>query len=264
MQVFADDGTPVDVRVDGANGTPIVLLAGFPLTRALWKTQADALSATHRVLRPELRGIGSSSIPDGPYLMETLAADVATMLDALGIGQTAIAGHSMGGYVALAFARMFSERITHLALVCSRLGADTAERAAARRRTADRVEEADSTAPLVDEYLSPLVSGSDAADRNDIEAQVRQMADCIEPKGAAALLRGMALRASSEDIAADLDVPVAVVAGARDANVPLEEARTMAAAFPKGRLIVCERSGHLPMLEEPAAVGAALEALLSE
>src|SRR6185437_16035670 len=98
MQVFTDDGTRVDVRIDGANGAPIVLIAGFPLTREIWNAQADAVSRAHRAIRPELRGVGKSSVPDGPYLMEVLASDVATALDALGIERAAIAGHSLGGY----------------------------------------------------------------------------------------------------------------------------------------------------------------------
>ena len=65
-------------------------------------------------------------------------------------------------------------------------------------------------------------------------------------------------------IAADVDVPVAVIAGAYDAIVPVEEAAAIARAFPRGRLIVCETSGHVPMLEEPAKVTAALAALISE
>ncbi len=130
MQVFADDGARIDVRVDGTQRRArVVLIHGFPLTREIWDAQADALAQRYRVVRPDLRGTGKSSAPEGPYLMERLAADVAALLDALGIERVAIAGHSMGGYVALAFARMFTERVSRLALVCSRL----ARRHAGRR-----------------------------------------------------------------------------------------------------------------------------------
>lgn len=264
MQVFTDDGTRVDVRIDGANGTPIVLIAGFPLTREIWNAQVDALSRTHRAIRPELRGIGKSSAPDGPYLMEVLASDVATALDALGIERTAIAGHSLGGYVALAFARMFAERVTHLALISSRLAADTPERAAAREALAEGVESADDIGAVVESFVPALTAPQTAVERPDVVERVRAIAQSVEPKGAAALLRGMAQRSAADDIAPDLDVPVAVVAGARDATISLEEARAVAAAFPRGRLVVCERSGHLPMLEEPQRVTDALAALLSE
>jgi pimeloyl-ACP methyl ester carboxylesterase len=264
MQVFGDDGARLDVRVDGSRGTPIVLIAGFPLTRDVWNAQAQTLARTHRAILPDVRGTGNSSVTDGPYLMEALASDVAAELDALGIGRVAMAGHSLGGYVALAFARMFTERVSHLALVCSRLAADSAERARARRELADRTEQTGSMQSVVDAYVPLLAAPETPAERPEIVETVRAMADSIDPRGGAALLRGMAMRAPADDIAGDLDVPVLVVAGERDAVVPLEEARAVARTFPRGRLVVCARSGHLPMLEEPEKVGAALAALVSE
>ncbi|HKU81081.1 MAG TPA: alpha/beta hydrolase [Candidatus Tumulicola sp.] len=264
MQVFTDDGTCVDVRVDGANGVPIVLIAGFPLTREIWNAQSESLSHAHRAIRPELRGVGKSSVPDGPYLMEVLASDVATALDALGIERAAIAGHSLGGYVALAFARMYSERLTHLALVCSRLAADSPERAAQRAALADRLDADGTIDAAVAAFVPALAAERTARERPGVTERLREIAGTIDPKGAAALLRGMAMRPDAGDIAADLDVPVAVIAGAADVNLSLDEARGIAAAFPRGRLVVCEHSGHVPMLEEPQRVSDALAALLTE
>lgn len=264
MQVFGNDGARVDVRVDGSGGTAIVLIAGFPLARDIWDAQAETLARTHRTIRPDLRGMGKSSVPDGPYLMEVLAADVAAALDALGIERAAIAGHSLGGYVALAFARMFAERVSHLALVCSRLAADSPERVVARRELADRVERDGTVRALVDAYAPALTAPQSVRERPDVVARVREMAGRVDPKAAASMLRGMALRVGADDIAGDLDVPVAVIAGACDALIPMEEANAIARAFPRGRLIVCETSGHVPMLEEPAKVTAALAALISE
>lgn len=264
MQVFSDDGARIDVRIDGSNGDPIVLISGFPLTRDIWNLQAEALSRTHRTIRPDLRGTGKSSVPEGPYLMEVLASDVAVALDALGIERTAIAGHSLGGYVALAFARMFAERVSHLALVCSRLAADSPERAATRRELADRAEAAGSVDLVTAAYVPLLLAQESSQVRPDLAVRVREIADGFDPRAAAALLRGMSLRPASDDFAADLDIPVLVIAGARDAAIPLAEARATADAFPRGRLVVCENSGHLPMLEEPEKVTAALTALVSE
>jgi 3-oxoadipate enol-lactonase len=264
MQVFADDGARVDICVDGFEGVPIVLIAGFPLTREVWNSQAETLSRRHRVIRPDLRGIGKSSVPDGPYLMERLASDVAAALDALGIERAALAGHSLGGYVSLAFARMFTERVTHLALICSRLRSDSPEQAAVRRNVADRTEREASMQPAIDAYVPRLTAPQTGAERPEIVARVRELAASIEPIGAASMLRGMALRADADDFAPDLDVPVLVMAGAMDAVISMQEANAVAQAFPRGRLIVCEKSGHLPMLEEPQKVSDSLAALLSE
>ncbi len=262
MQVLADDGARLDVRVDGDGSSAVALIHGFPLTREIWDAQAAALSRAHRVVRPDLRGAGASQQTDGPYLMETLAADLATTLDALGIARVALVGHSLGGYVALAFARMYSERLTHLALVCSRLAADAPERAAARYELADAVEARASAEPAVDAYLPNLFAADAARERPDLVARARAIAMANGATGTAATLRGMALRDDAGDIAPDLDVPVLVLAGGRDLVVPRTEAEENARAFRRGRLVVCEASGHLPMLEEPGCVTEALEALL--
>src|SRR5580700_8196926 len=112
MQVFADDGACIDACADGRKDSrPIVLIHGFPFARAIWDAQSAALARRAYVIRPDLRGAGKSSVPDGPYLMETCASDVAGLLDVLGIERATLVGHSMGGYVALAFARMFTERV---------------------------------------------------------------------------------------------------------------------------------------------------------
>jgi pimeloyl-ACP methyl ester carboxylesterase len=260
MQVFGDDGARIDVRVDGSDGNAVVMIHGFPLTRDIWNAQAEALARTHRVVRPDLRGMGASSVPDGPYLMETLASDVAAALDALSLERAALVGHSLGGYVALAFARMYTERVTHLALVCSRLAADTQEIAENRRKSADSIEREGRLQPDV---VSRLLAPETLARHRDVAQRALEISRRIDPRGAAAMLRGAAIRVASDDIAPDLAIPVLVVAGARDAVVPMEEARAVARAFPRGRLAICDRSGHLPMLEEPDRVTDALTEFLT-
>lgn len=190
--------------------------------------------------------------------METLAADVALLLDALGVERASLAGYSMGGYVALAFARMFTERVERLALVASRLRADTPSEALARRELADRIERENSIEPVVETLLPRLFAPLTRTQRPDVVERAYEIVRQNGAAGAAAALRGMALRSSSEDIAEDLDVPVLVIAGGRDAVVTQEEAREMVERFPQGRLVVCNESGHVPMLEEPAVVSEAL------
>lgn len=263
MQVFADDGACIDARIDGRKReAAVVLIHGFPLTREIWEVQSDALARTWCVLRPDLRGAGTSSVPEGPYLMERLAADVAALLDAMGIERASLIGHSVGGYVALAFARMFTERVTRLALVASRLRADTPDEAATRRDIADRVEREGSIEPIIEAYLPRLLASRTFAERRDVVEHAYEIARRNAPAGAAATLRGMALRSSSEDIAADVDVPMLMIAGGRDQVVGVEEARSIVAKFPRGRLVICDESGHLPMLEEPELVTEALESWL--
>lgn len=265
MQVLADDGARIEARVNGRqHRNAVVLIHGFPLSSSIFDEQTRVLERAFCVVRPDLRGAGASSAPDGPYLMETLAADVALVLDALGIERAAIAGHSMGGYVALAFARMFTERVTRLALIASRLRADTPEEELARRTLADRVNVEKSVEPVVNAYLPRLLAPQTISSRPQVVENAYNIARLNDAAGMAATLRGMALRSPADDIAEDLDLPVLVVAGACDAVVNQEEARKIARTFPRARLIFCAESAHLPTLEAPDCVSEALLAWLNE
>jgi len=258
MQVFENDGARISVRIDGSGGDAIVLIHGFPFTGEIWKSQADMLAASHRVLSIDLRGMGESSVCDGPYLMEILAGDVAGVLDALGIERATIVGHSLGGYVALAFARMYSERVARLALVCSRLEADDATRVAGRNELASRAETSGSNAEFLGEMFVGLFSRQTRDRHPEIVEKARKTAEKNDARGLAAMQRGMALRDSSLDIAPELAMPVLIVAGANDPLLSVAEAEATAAVFPAARLVVCPASGHVPMLEDAPLLGRAL------
>lgn len=266
-----DSSVDANVRVDDARiaveergtGDAVVLLHGFPYAKALWNESFAELATAHRAIRLDLRGCGASSTPGGPYLMETLAGDVAAVLDALGVERATIVGHSLGGYVALAFARMYTERVARLALVCSRLAEDDAERARLREEQALRLERENTMECAVENYVAKAFAPQTLAKRSEIVHRAEAIARANDPRGAAALLRGMALRAPAGDIAEELAMPVCVIAGAADASLSIEEERAVTAAFPNADLELCQASGHMPMLEEPERFASVLAALLT-
>src|SRR5579864_1008585 len=101
MQVVIDDAV-IDLLDGGGDGPPILLLQGFALTKHVWDPVVQRLCARARVLRCDLRGFGASSAPGGPYLVETLAGDLAALLDRLQIERAIVAGHGYSAGVALA------------------------------------------------------------------------------------------------------------------------------------------------------------------
>ncbi len=116
----------------------------------------------------------------------------------------------------------------------------------------------------VDAVLDTMLPRSMAAENlAALERTVFEIARENTPAGLAAMLRGMAMRDDAHDIAAELSMPVTVIAGAEDRGISLDEARASAASFPHADLVVLERVGHLPMLEDPAGLERALRALLA-
>jgi pimeloyl-ACP methyl ester carboxylesterase len=260
MELRLDD-VRVDV-LDEGSGPAIVLLHGFPLAKETWDAQARVLSTRARVVRFDLRGLGRSSVPPGPYLMETVAGDVAGVLDALGIARAAVVGHSLGGYVAFAFYRMFAERCSGLGIVCSRANADDPAAASARLELADRAE-ALGMAPVADAFVPRYFAPDAYVQRPELVERARAIVDATDPRGAAAMLRGMAARVASFDLFEEIDVPVAVVAGDADAFVGVEDVTRIALGIRNANLNVLH-CGHLPHWEAPSDLGDVLGALLDK
>ena len=190
--------------------------------------------------------------------MENLAGDIAALLDALQMPRASIFGHSMGGFAALAFFRMFSERVASLGLIGSRVDADTNDGVRMRLELADRIER-EGMQPAVDFYIARLLRPRGSAELvNTVAHLIRTQA----PAGAAALLRGAAARASSEDLLEDIDVPTLIVCGSEDTISPPDYNRSVAARIQNSEMKVIERSAHLPMLENSDAMCDALKGFL--
>ena len=132
-----------DVRLnysEKGRGKPLLLVHGFPLDHTMWARQLDALSSSHRVIAPDLRGFGASSVTAGTVTMAQYADDLAGLLGALGIDEPVIfCGLSMGGYVAWQFALRHRPKLAKLILCDTRAVADSPEAAAGRQKTAEKV-----------------------------------------------------------------------------------------------------------------------------
>jgi pimeloyl-ACP methyl ester carboxylesterase len=245
---------------DAGSGDALVLLHGFALDRTIWDAQFVALAGHRRVLRLDLRGSGESACGEGPALMETLAGDVFGLLDALDIERAVVAGHGMGAYVALAFFRMYAERVAGLALIAGGVSADPADRWPERDAQLAALETRGIDA-LLETYL-PRALGSAAAGNRDLRERVRAIVGRQQAAGAAAQLAGIKQRVGSEDLLEDIAVPAAIVAGDADPWISIDALTQTATAMADCRLVRFAGVGHLPMLETPAATTDALAALM--
>lgn len=124
---------------DSGHGVPVVCLHGYPLDHTIWYPVEREMHAEVRFILPDLRGQGRSPAPEGPYTMCRMAEDVVRLLDKLEIERALVLGHSMGGYVGLAFAHYFSDRMLGLGLVASHVFEDTPEKKEGRRQNAEHV-----------------------------------------------------------------------------------------------------------------------------
>ena len=118
-------------------GNPLVLIHGFPLDHTSWEDVALLLQDDFDLIIPDLRGFGESGSVDASYTVADMADDILGLLNNLGIEKAAFAGHSMGGYVALSFAKAYPQKVSGLGLVSSQALTDSPERKAGRYKTAE-------------------------------------------------------------------------------------------------------------------------------
>ncbi len=246
---------------EAGQGAPVVLLHAFPLNRKMWAPQVEALSARCRVITPDFRGHGESSVADEDSTMERLAEDVRELLDHLKLERVALGGLSMGGYVAFAFLRRWPEQVAALVLADTRAAADTEEGRKGRYETATLAER-DGSGAIAERMLPKLLAPATHERNPEVVTAVREMILQASPAGIARALRGMAARPAAFDLLPRITCPTLVLVGEQDGLTPPADSEAMAKAIPGSKLVKIAEAGHLSNLEQPTAFNNALSQFL--
>lgn len=246
------DGMNVHYRDEGA-GPPVILLHGTGASLHTWDVWAATLSRTHRVVRVDLPGFGlTGPDPRSDYTIDGYVRFVAHVAARLGLDRFVLAGNSLGGNIAWAFAVAHPGEVRALVLID----------AVGYPRTAPRpLEFRLATLPV----LGPLLAHLDPrimvekslrnayGDPSRVTPALIERYDelTLRPGNRAAF--GARARVEYEDHTGDLrhlHLPVLVMWGAKDARVPVRDAHRFADDIPGARLIVYPELGHVPMEED--------------
>jgi 3-oxoadipate enol-lactonase len=247
---------------DVGSGPAVVLLHGYPFNRSMWREQVEALNASHRVITPDLRGHGETSVGREPATMEAMAQDVAALLDELEIKRIVLGGLSMGGYVAFAFYCHFGLRVRALILADTRPQSDTEE---SRRNRAQQAEKilTEGMESIADDFLKKALTPATVSQNPATTNRVREMILKTKPQGAAAALRAMAERPDQTDLLPEIIAPALVIVGSEDQLTPPSDAELMHKEIRGSRLEIIEGASHLSNLEQPAQFNRVLKDFLN-
>ena len=235
----------------------IVLLHGYLESMLVWEDFVPLLYPYARVVTLDLPGHGISEIKGEVHTMDFLADTVLAMLDKLGIERCTMVGHSMGGYVALAFCERHPERLDGIVLLSSTPNADSDEKREAREREAALVNAGKK------ELLARTAAGAGFAPENRRAMQeyildLETIAHLTEDAGITALLKGMMQRRDMNDMLRRSKVRQLFILGCRDGYIPEEVAQQMCAGHPQAEVIRLEKSGHQGFMEQPEECAAAI------
>lgn len=253
-------------RVEG-DGAPVLLLNGGLMSYSAWGPVCDALARSHRVVRCDFRGqlLSPGAPPDS---FDGHAADVAALLDHLGLASLHVVGASFGAFVAVALAAGWAERVRSLTLVTATAHVDaelsrkTRELRAVCRAAADGGDGGalmDVLAPAAFSAAWREAHASALAERRaQLAGLPRAWFEGLD--GLLAVLEGADLR----EHLGHVRCPTLVVAAADDATFPVGHSRALAAGLARARLEVVAGSGHALVLEQPATLAEITLAFLAD
>jgi pimeloyl-ACP methyl ester carboxylesterase len=239
--------------LEAGSGKPLILLHAFPLSAEQWLPQLARVPSGWRFLAPDLRGFGGDEpgfTATGSITMDTYAADIVELMAHLDIPRAMIAGLSMGGYVAMALARLAPARIDGLVLADTRVGADSEDGRAARDRMLELLAR-DGPGGVAAEMLPKLLCEKTTREQPDLADVIRVLIGANRPEGIAAAIRAMRARPDSTEVLRQLGRPSLVLVGEDDALTPPKEAEVLHQSIPGSRIERIPGAGHMSNLEAP-------------
>jgi len=248
-------------RAEG-QGTPVVLLHGFCEDSSVWELlKAGLLEASCQVVSIDLPGFGGSEAVPGISIAQ-MAEAVQAVLSELGIARGVLIGHSMGGYVSLAYARRFPERLLGLGLFHSHPYPDSEEKQASRQKSADFIRR-QGHALFVKQLIPSLFAPKFARDNAMLIHKLSYQAARYPSEGIIAALEAMAQRPDESKTLTGLAVPVLFIIGKEDAAIPADQSMAQTHLPERASIHILEKIGHMGMLEAPAKTLAILREFIA-
>lgn len=242
-------------------GSPVMLVHGFGEDDKVWKIQVDALKKEYQLIIPQLPGTGGSAMTE-ELSMDSMATSLKNILDAEGIKNATIIGHSMGGYITLAFAEKFSESLNGFGLFHSSSFADSEEKIATRKKGIALIKEKGGHAFL--KTATPnLFSDKTKDERPELVAEQLEQAGSISDLSLVSYYEAMISRPDRTEVLRKTKIPVLFTMGKYDKAIPISDSLQQCHLPEKSYIHILDQSGHMGMIEEPEKSNSILKNFLS-
>lgn len=255
----------LDNDPEGAGKPVLVLVHAFPLGSGMWEPQFRGAFQGWRLLAPDLRGFGGSTDERGDGVSPSIddyAEDIVGLVREVARGPVALAGLSMGGYVAFAVLRRAPGLVRALILADTRASADSLEGRAGRKAMLTVLEH-DGPQGVARDMMPRLLGATTRAANPGVEETVRLLIKRQSPAAIRDAIHRMMDRPDSASLLPSITMPTLVVVGEEDTLTPPADSEAMVAALPQASLVRIAGAGHLTNLEQGQAFEASLEDFLA-
>lgn len=243
---------------EGGKGPAIIFLHGFLENQSMWEGLVKVLPQSYRKVRLDLPGHGGSGNLGYIHTMEEMAEVLKALMDHLKLKKAFLAGHSMGGYVALAFAEKYPDYVKGIVLMNSTTRADSAAKKKDRSRAIELVK--DNHKSFIRKAVPNLFRPKNRRTMRDVVNEVKQQALTTSKQGVIAALEGMKVRPDREVLLHFAPYPFLFIAGKNDPVFPFEVLEDQLQAEQVTPCIT--ENGHMAHLEDTVVVVKAVKEFL--
>ena len=248
MAAIQFKGKKIHYTIQG-EGEPLFLIHGYLEALEIWDEFAEALAKDHMVIRMDLPGHGKSEVVEDTHSMELLAEAANAVLEANQISSCSMIGHSMGGYVTLAFADMYPEKINRFSLFHSHPFADSDQVKQNRQNAIEKIKQGKKEEICRSHVPKTFADDNLQAFASQVE-RTENIALQAPEEGIIANLKGMMQRPDRTQLVKNTGKPFLLMAGKKDNFIDYYNVIPKIELPEKGELVTLEHSGHMGFIEE--------------
>lgn len=233
----------------GGSGNPVVLLHGFAEDHQIWKYQFEALEKDFKIILPDLPGSGLSEALDIENLsIEDLAKAIDALVEAENIQQFILIGHSMGGYITLAYEHLYSKKTKAIGLFHSTCSGDSEIKIQNRKKSIEFIKNNGSEA-FLKTIIPDLYFKTSNEELLHIESQL-SIANNISSSTLIQYYQSMICRPNHEQLVKKISKPVLFIGGSHDKLIPIEQTINESCLADCSFITILKKSAHMGMIEE--------------
>ena len=256
-------GIPVHVSDTQTGSKTLVLLHGYLETLSIWDDFIPLLDKDIRIICLDLAGHGLSGTNQDINTVDFSAQVVYEALLKCNVTKCVIGGHSMGGYVALAFAANYPEATYGLCLFHSTPNPDPEEKREGRNREIALIREGKLTLAIA-KGVPQMFAADNTVRFAEKIAEIKEIAEICDPEGVIACLEGMKARPDRNAFLAGFTKPLLFVFGEKDRYISVETAQGLAARYKQAQVLWLANSGHNGFIEEQGRVAEKVNEFMSK
>ncbi|GAB3541320.1 alpha/beta hydrolase [Pontibacter brevis] len=234
--------------IDAGSVDALVFLHGFCESKEEWAEFMKPLQQQFRTIALDLLGHGDNTENISSYSMESMAEDVKRQLDELGVKKCLLIGHSMGGYVSMAFAEKYGHMLNGLCLFHSSALPDTEEKKENRNKTIDYVER-HGVVNFINPFVEPLFYRENRDRLSSAVEMMKEIGRQTPKETVLGALAAMRDRPDRSEVLKEVKSPVLFIFGKDDGAVPLEKALEQCHLPDNSMVYFIAKTGHMGMFE---------------